>query len=156
MLRIQNDPTPETYFVSGVYVESGPITTSVGTGSGSASPPPPVSSASSSVASPSTVATAEAVALAGRLAAQDVRFLDAPVSGMPARAIDGTLTVMCGGDPASFAAVRPLLECIGAHILHMGPTGSGQLTKTVNNVIYDINIAALAEVLPMAQRYFLF
>lgn len=100
----------------------------------------------------STIAHTEAVALAERLAAREVRFLDAPVSGMPARAIDGTLTVMCGGDPAVFEAVRPLLACIGAHILHMGPTGAGQFTKTINNVIYDINIAALAEVLPMAVR----
>jgi 3-hydroxyisobutyrate dehydrogenase-like beta-hydroxyacid dehydrogenase len=100
----------------------------------------------------STIAHTEAVTFAGRLAERGVRFLDAPVSGMPARAIDGTLTVMCGGAPEVFEAVRPLLACIGAHILHMGPTGAGQFTKTINNVIYDINIAALAEVLPMAVR----
>ena len=42
--------------------------------------------------------------------------------------------------------MKPLLERIGSSVLHMGPTGSGQLTKTLNNVLYDINIAALAEV----------
>ncbi len=57
---------------------------------------------------------------------------------------------MCGGDAAAFEAVRPLLARIGTNVLHMGPSGSGQLTKTLNNVLYDINIAALAEVLPMA------
>ncbi|MFC6746804.1 NAD(P)-dependent oxidoreductase [Methylobacterium persicinum] len=78
------------------------------------------------------------------------RFLDAPVSGAPAGAEAGTLTVMCGGDADAFEAVRPLLDRFGATVLHMGPAGAGQLTKTVNNVLYDINIAALAEVLPMA------
>ncbi len=47
-------------------------------------------------------------------------------------------------------SLRPLLERFGTTVLHMGPAGAGQLTKTVNNVLYDINIAALAEVLPMA------
>ncbi len=100
----------------------------------------------------STIAHTEAVAIGERLAGQGVRFLDAPVSGMPARAIDGTLTVMCGGETAAFGMVQPILACIGAHVLHMGPVGAGQLAKTVNNVLYDINIAALAEVLPMAVR----
>ena len=100
----------------------------------------------------STIAYAQAVALGRRLAEQQVRLLDAPISGMPARAIDGTLTVMCGGEDATFAEVKPLLDCIGVHILHMGPSGSGQLTKTINNCLYDINIAALAEMLPMAVR----
>ncbi len=57
---------------------------------------------------------------------------------------------MCGGDAGTFSAVRPLLARIGARVLHMGPTGSGQIAKTLNNVLYDINLAALAEVLPVA------
>ena len=98
----------------------------------------------------STIAHAKAVAIGRALEASGQRFIDAPVSGAPAGAETGTLTIMCGGDAASVAQVRPLLERIGTSILHMGPVGSGQLTKTINNVLYDINIAALAEVLPMA------
>lgn len=100
----------------------------------------------------STIAYGQAVAIGRALEARGLRFLDAPISGMPARAIDGTLTVMCGGAAETFAAMQPLLDCIGTTVLHMGPAGSGQLTKTINNILYDINIAALAEVLPMAVR----
>ena len=98
----------------------------------------------------STIAHAKALAIGRALEATGRRFIDAPVSGAPAGAEAGTLTIMCGGDTASIAQVHPLLERIGTSILHMGPVGSGQLTKTINNVLYDINIAALAEVLPMA------
>ena len=98
----------------------------------------------------STIEHAKAVAIGRRLEADGNRFLDCPVSGAPAGAEAGTLTVMCGGDSATFATIKPLLERFSATVLHMGPLGSGQLTKTVNNVIYDINIAAIAEVLPMA------
>ncbi|WP_156295819.1 NAD(P)-dependent oxidoreductase [Methylobacterium aquaticum] len=98
----------------------------------------------------STIAHDQAVRLGEALEAQGFSVLDAPVSGAPAGAEAGTLTVMCGGTPETFAAMSPLLDRIGTQVLHMGPLGSGQLTKTINNVIYDINIAALAEVLPMA------
>ncbi|KMO39041.1 2-hydroxymethylglutarate dehydrogenase [Methylobacterium variabile] len=98
----------------------------------------------------STIAHGKAVSIGRALGARGLRVLDAPVSGAPAGAEAGTLTVMCGGEPETFAAMRPLLARIGTQVLHMGPLGSGQLTKTINNVIYDINIAALAEVLPMA------
>ncbi|MET0367992.1 MAG: NAD(P)-dependent oxidoreductase [Methylobacterium sp.] len=98
----------------------------------------------------STTTHADALRIGRALEACGRRFLDAPVSGAPAGAEAGTLTVMCGGAPEAFEAVRPLLDRFGATVLHMGPAGAGQLTKTVNNVLYDINIAALAEVLPMA------
>lgn len=98
----------------------------------------------------STTAHGKALEIGRMLAAQGKKFIDAPVSGAPAGAAAGTLTVMCGGDSETFEAVRPLLARIGTTVLHMGPCGSGQLTKTINNVLYDINIAALAEVLPMA------
>ena len=98
----------------------------------------------------STIAHAKALGIGRALAAIGRRFVDAPVSGAPAGAEAGTLTVMCGGESETVAAIRPLLDRIGTSILHMGPAGSGQLTKTINNLLYDINIAALAEVLPMA------
>jgi 3-hydroxyisobutyrate dehydrogenase-like beta-hydroxyacid dehydrogenase len=98
----------------------------------------------------STTTHADALRIGRALEAGGRAFLDAPVSGAPAGAEAGTLTVMCGGAPEVFARVRALLERFGSTVLHMGPPGAGQLTKTVNNVLYDIHIAALAEVLPMA------
>lgn len=86
------------------------------------------------------------------LGEQGVSFVDAPVSGMEARAIGGTLTVMCGGDLAAFETVRTLLACMGDNILYMGGPGSGQLTKLINQLLFDINCAALGEILPMAVR----
>ena len=71
---------------------------------------------------------------------------------MEARAIDGTLTVMCGGDREVFDRVKPYLDRIGNKILYMGPTGSGQLTKLINQLLFDINAAALGEILPMAVK----
>lgn len=87
-----------------------------------------------------------------RLAAADIAFLDAPVSGMQSRAEAGTLTVMCGGPKETFETVKPWLERMGNNILYMGDAGSGQLTKLVNQLLFDINCAALAEILPMARR----
>ncbi|MGC5780015.1 NAD(P)-dependent oxidoreductase [Methylobacterium sp. NFXW15] len=98
----------------------------------------------------STTTHADALRIGRRLEQGGRAFVDAPVSGAPAGAEAGTLTVMCGGAPEVFARLRPFLERFGGTVLHMGPLGAGQLTKTVNNVLYDINIAALAEVLPMA------
>ena len=100
----------------------------------------------------STITYSATVEVGRAMEAKGVAFLDAPVSGMEARAIDGTLTVMCGGAREVFNQVKPLLDLIGNTILYMGPTGSGQLTKLVNQLLFDINAAALAEVLPMATK----
>jgi 3-hydroxyisobutyrate dehydrogenase len=80
-----------------------------------------------------------------RLAAKDVRLVDAPVSGGSEGADKGTLTIMCGGDAADVDRVRPVLESMGAKITHVGPLGSGQLTKAVNQVIIAGYFQALAE-----------
>jgi 3-hydroxyisobutyrate dehydrogenase-like beta-hydroxyacid dehydrogenase len=100
----------------------------------------------------STITYSATMDIASRLQEHGVGFIDAPVSGMEARAIDATLTVMCGGTPEVFDRVKPYLECVGSKILYMGGSGSGQLTKLVNQLLYDINMAALAEVLPMAVK----
>ena len=100
----------------------------------------------------STITYSATTELGQAAAAQGLGFLDAPISGMEARAKDGTLTVMCGGERAVFDQVKPLLDHIGSKILFMGPTGSGQLTKLINQLLFDINAAALAEVLPMASK----
>lgn len=100
----------------------------------------------------STITYGATTEIARRLGERGIDFLDAPVSGMEARAVEGTLTVMCGGRRAVFDRVRPYLDRIGSRILHMGPSGSGQLAKLVNQLLFDVNAAALAEVLPMAAK----
>jgi len=100
----------------------------------------------------STITYSATTEIGQTLEARGIAFLDAPVSGMEARAKDGTLTVMCGGQLKTFEAVRPHLELIGSKILFMGPSGSGQLTKLINQLLFDINAAALAEILPMAVK----
>ncbi|HHV64965.1 MAG TPA: NAD(P)-dependent oxidoreductase [Peptococcaceae bacterium] len=100
----------------------------------------------------STIKYSTTVEIAKALEAIGVGFLDAPISGMEARAKDGTLTIMCGGSKELFEEMMPFLECVGTKILHMGPSGSGQLTKLINQLLFDINIAALAEILPMSVK----
>ena len=87
-----------------------------------------------------------------RLREQGVIFADAPVSGMEARAKEATLTVMFGGDKQTFDLVRAALDAIGNKIIYMGKTGSGQLTKLINQLLFNISAAAIAEILPMAVR----
>lgn len=88
--------------------------------------------------------------IAQALTAVGVEFMDAPVSGMEERAKQATLTIMCGGKKEVFDLLLPYFKYMGNNILYMGSHGCGQLTKTINNVLFDINVAALAEILPMA------
>ncbi|MGH7508423.1 MAG: NAD(P)-dependent oxidoreductase [Gemmatimonadales bacterium] len=83
--------------------------------------------------------------IARRLAANGVAFADAPVSGGTSGAVAGTLTVMVGGDPDTFARVRPVLAAFGKRIEHMGPVGAGDAMKAVNNALLAVNIIAAGE-----------
>ncbi len=87
-----------------------------------------------------------------RLKERGIVFGDAPVSGMEARAEEGTLTIMFGGEKKVFDQVRIALEAMGNKIIHMGEAGSGQLTKLINQLLFNISAAAIAEVLPMAAK----
>jgi 3-hydroxyisobutyrate dehydrogenase len=84
---------------------------------------------------------------AGRL---DV--LDAPVSGGPRGAEDGTLTIMVGGSAETLERARPVLEHLGSAIVHTGGHGSGQAAKLCNNLVAGATMAALAEVCAIAER----
>ena len=95
------------------------------------------------------LATREIAAL---LREKGVPFLDAPVSGMKARARAGTLTVMVGGEEHALTKVSGVLSTFGNKIIYMGGSGNGQLTKLVNQLLFNINTAALAEILPMAVK----
>jgi 3-hydroxyisobutyrate dehydrogenase len=85
-----------------------------------------------------------------RLATRGLRLVDAPVSGGSEGAEKGTLTIMCGGAAPDVDRVRPVLEAMGAKITHVGPLGSGQLTKAVNQVIIAGYFQALAEGMVLA------
>lgn len=86
--------------------------------------------------------------VAARVEAQGAYFLDCPISGMEARAKSGELSLMCGGKEEVFEKIRAYLEMMGTSVLYMGEHGLGQFSKTINNVLYNINMAGLAEILP--------
>ena len=83
--------------------------------------------------------------LAARLAERGVAFADAPVSGGTNGAETGTLTVMVGADPETFARARPVLAAFGRRIEHVGPVGAGDALKAVNNALLAMNILASGE-----------
>jgi len=91
------------------------------------------------------------VAEAGRTAG--LRVLDAPVSGGEAGAIEGSLSIMVGGEPADFEAAKPVLEAVGKTIVHVGPAGSGQTVKAANQLIVAGNIQLLAEAVVFLEAY---
>ena len=93
-----------------------------------------------------------ALQLAARAERAGLGYCDCPISGLPVRADNGTLTMMFGGDPTVFGDVKPYLDIMGEFVVHCGEVGAGQLMKAVNNVIYDVNIAAVCEVLPLAVK----
>jgi 2-hydroxy-3-oxopropionate reductase len=88
---------------------------------------------------------------AARLGALGISHLDAPVSGGPGGAESGTLAIMAGGRAEDFARVLPVLKHFG-HAIHVGPHGSGQLTKLANQMIVGITIGAVAEALLFTSR----
>jgi 3-hydroxyisobutyrate dehydrogenase-like beta-hydroxyacid dehydrogenase len=99
-----------------------------------------------------TLNHADALAIGAEAEQAGLQYSDCPISGMPMRAEDGTLTIMFGGSAAQFRRASPFLNCIGSNIVHCGVLGNGQMMKAVNNVMYNINIAGFCEVLPLAVK----
>jgi len=102
----------------------------------------------------STIAPSAAVRFAGLVAARGGRYLDAPVSGGEIGAIDGTLTFMVGGDAEALAGVTPLLAKMGKEerIVHVGPSGAGQICKACNQLVIGGTMVAVAEALALAGK----
>ncbi len=100
----------------------------------------------------STTSHGTAVRVGQMLAARGIAFLDAPISGMQKRAEDGTLTMMVGGEPGPLETHRATLGSMASKILHVGPVGAGQLAKLMNQLLFNINMAALAEILPVSAK----
>jgi 3-hydroxyisobutyrate dehydrogenase-like beta-hydroxyacid dehydrogenase len=96
--------------------------------------------------------TTVSASIARELAAvrDDVLVLDAPVSGGQAGAVNGALTIMCGGTPAAFAAAEPVMAAYAKRAGLMGPAGSGQLTKMVNQIAIAGVLEGLAEAVNFA------
>lgn len=100
----------------------------------------------------STIAPASSVALAERLAARGVRYIDAPVTGGTEGARAGTLSVLIGGAQADVERARPLLELVGNRLTHFGAVGSGQQVKALNQVLVAGSYAAVAEAMALGAR----
>ena len=100
----------------------------------------------------SSIDPAPTRAMGETFAARDVAMLDAPVSGGERGAIDATLSIMVGGDDAAVQRAMPLFQALGKTIVHVGPSGAGQVTKACNQLVVAATIEAVAEALLLAER----
>ena len=100
----------------------------------------------------SSISPVASVEIAEQAALRGVEMLDAPVSGGEPKAIDGTLSIMVGGKDDIFETVRPLLEVVGASVTLVGKNGSGVTAKLANQIIVNLNIAAMSEALTLAAK----
>ena len=100
----------------------------------------------------STIDVATARDVAAAAAAQGLEMVDAPVSGGTGGAVAGTLTFMVGGPEAAFEKARPILEHMGARIVHCGAAGNGQAAKACNNMMLAINMLGVAEGFTLADN----
>jgi 2-hydroxy-3-oxopropionate reductase len=100
----------------------------------------------------SSIAPLTAREIHDALAAKGVAMLDAPVSGGEPKAIDGTLSVMVGGDLEVFDQVAGVLNAVAASVVHVGPIGGGNTAMLANQVVVALNIAAVAAALVLAQK----
>jgi 3-hydroxyisobutyrate dehydrogenase len=100
----------------------------------------------------STLSYAWVLDLAARVRAKRLRYLDAPVTGLPEHAAAGTLTLLVGADPSDLDVARPILEAISQRIVLFGDVGAGTAYKLIINMIGAVQIASVAEGLALAER----
>ena len=100
----------------------------------------------------SSIAPLVAREISDALAGKGIAMLDAPVSGGEPKAIDGTLSVMVGGDEAVFDKAKDVLGAMAASVVYVGEIGAGNIAKLANQVIVALNIAAVSEALVLAQK----
>lgn len=91
--------------------------------------------------------------LARELAARGIDLIDAPVSGGRARALNGTLAIMAGGDAGLVERVRPILSAMGSTVIATGPVGSGHAVKALNNYVSAAGLAAACEAVLVAEKF---
>lgn len=100
----------------------------------------------------STISPEVTRSIAARLKEKGIEMLDAPVSGGDKGAIEGTLSIMVGGEESAVERAMPLFEAMGKTITHVGPVGSGQTVKLCNQITGAINILAAAEAVVFAAK----
>lgn len=100
----------------------------------------------------STSDVARTRTLAQAVQAAGVGYMDAPVARTAEAAQKGTLFISVGGTQEDFAAVKPLLDCMGSDVLHCGDLGNGQLLKILNNMMVFMTVNALSEIITIGRR----
>jgi 2-hydroxy-3-oxopropionate reductase len=100
----------------------------------------------------SSISPSVARGLAGQAAAAGAEMLDAPVSGGDKGAIAGTLSIMVGGSDAAYQRALPVLGALGKTIVHVGPSGAGQVAKVCNQVVVAVVIEAVSEALVLGAK----
>ena len=100
----------------------------------------------------STISPLATRSMAKRLAELEVEMLDAPVSGGEVGEVNGTLSIMVGGKPETFAKVKPLFERLGKNIVHIGANGAGQVAKACNQIVAAVTLESVAEALTLARK----
>jgi 2-hydroxy-3-oxopropionate reductase len=100
----------------------------------------------------STISPVVTEELAEKVKEKGASMLDAPVSGGDVGAIEGTLSIMVGGEEGDFERARPLFDVMGKTVTHVGPTGAGQVTKAANQIVVALTIEAVSEALVLGSR----
>jgi 3-hydroxyisobutyrate dehydrogenase len=100
----------------------------------------------------STISPAATREFAKELSAKGARLLDAPISGGDVGARNATLSIMVGGEESAYRKTEPLLRHMGTTITYCGPSGAGQLTKLVNQILVTVTNLAVCEALVFARR----
>lgn len=100
----------------------------------------------------STISPTVTETLAADIAEQDANMLDAPISGGEEGAIEGTLSIMVGGDEAVLSEHRDLFEVMGDTVTHCGPNGTGQTTKACNQIVVAAQMVGVSEALVFAKK----
>ena len=86
------------------------------------------------------------------LAAKNAGMIDAPLGRTPAHAKDGLLNIMAAGDMDTFEKVKPVLDVLGENVFHLGPLGSGHVTKLINNFMGMTTVCAMSQAFAIAKR----
>ena len=100
----------------------------------------------------SSITPVESRTISDRLASLGIRFLDAPVSGGEPGAIAGNLAIMVGGSKAVFDEAQPIFKAIGGETTLVGDVGAGTTAKLANQIMVNLNIAAMSEALVLAAK----
>lgn len=100
----------------------------------------------------SSISPVDSVEIANEASKYGVHMIDAPVSGGEPKAIDGTLSIMAGGKEDVFESIKDVLQAVGKDIVLVGDNGSGVTAKLANQIIVNLNIAAMSEALVLAAK----